>query len=361
MIRQFRAGLVMRRALSIAMSVLAVLAHISAAQASPVASTGYSISLFAAAPVGATNPDSIAVVGGNVFVGYGNSAATDGSSGSSTIAEFDSQGHLIGTTSVAGHNDGLRYNAATGQLWSLQNEDANPTLILINPNTLAQSPAMGFSATPHGGGYDDAAFSGTQAFISASNPANNPNSQPAIVSATVGGSTVSVAGILNGNASATSINSGSTVTLNLQDPDSLIFAPDGRLVLDSQADDELVFLTNPGTGGQSVQVLALSNSVDDTVFVGSGPECVLVSDRNANNVDEVCGAFTTGQALSAAADDNFLGALDLATGLLTPIVTGLDSPHGLALIAAPAAPEPASIVMLWVGLAGIGFARRRKA
>jgi hypothetical protein len=93
---------------------------------------GYSASLFAAGPAGATQPDSIVVDGLNVYVGYNNGAAKDGSSGSSTIALFTPTGPngtwaVARTWSVAGHNDGLKVDPTTHKVWALQNEDATPT------------------------------------------------------------------------------------------------------------------------------------------------------------------------------------------------------------------------------------------
>jgi hypothetical protein len=56
-----------------------------------------------------------------VYVGYSSGTAKDGSNGkSSTIAEFTSNAVLLGAASVLGHNDGLRYDVATNQIWSMQ-------------------------------------------------------------------------------------------------------------------------------------------------------------------------------------------------------------------------------------------------
>ncbi len=126
------------------------------------------------------------MAGGNVYVGYGNGGDPTGAGGAiSTIAEYNASGALLGTTSVTGHNDGLRFDPGTGTLWAIQNEDANSNLVQITPGTLAKSSPSNFTSFPHGGGYDDVAFSGSTAFVSASNPANNPNTAPAIVSATL--------------------------------------------------------------------------------------------------------------------------------------------------------------------------------
>jgi hypothetical protein len=274
---------------------------------------------------------------------------------------------LLNTTSVTGHNDGLRYDATTGKLWALQNEDANPNLVLVTA-TLAKSAPFSFSATPHGGGYDDVAFGPGTAFISASNPANNPNTAPAIVAGTLHGGTVDVTGVLNGNAAATVVNTGATTTLNLQDPDSLILAPDGRLVLDSQADAQLVFVTDPAGASQSVSVLDLTNQVDDTVFAGGGQQSLLFADKGDNTVYELTGLFAPGTAYSAAASNSgvpgtdFIGQLDLTDGGFSPVATGLNGPGGEAFLPVPA-PEPASAALLISGLlmlAGLAGPLRRR-
>jgi hypothetical protein len=272
------------------------------AMAAPTAAPGYTVSVFAGAPGNSSAPDSIAVVGSNVFVGYGNNGAPDGSGGAvSTIAEYSRSGALLGTVNVIGHNDGLRYDPHTGQLWAVQNEDANPNLVLIDPKTFTTSGPFSFSATPHGGGYDDVAFNSTGTYVSASNPAFNPNTKPAIVSATLSGAVVEVAGVLSGDATANVLNpGGGTTTLNLQDPDSMIFAPNGQLVLDSQADHQLVFVSNVGTLAQSASVLNLAGEVDDTVFGTGARQELLVADTAANIVYSVVGDFTAGTGTSAA-------------------------------------------------------------
>jgi hypothetical protein len=89
----------------------------------------YSVSVFAtSAPGSYTKPDSIAVVGGHVFVGYGNNVSTTGSDGkSSTIVEYAMNGNVLKTYSVLGHNDGLRANPQTKQLWACKMKMQIPT------------------------------------------------------------------------------------------------------------------------------------------------------------------------------------------------------------------------------------------
>ena len=339
---------------------LGVAAAAGSADAAVSAAPGFSLSVFAGPLAGSSAPDSIAVVGGDVFIGYGNGGDPGGLNGAmSTIAEYSGNGALLGTLTVTGHNDGLRYNAGTGQLWAIQNEDGNPNLVLINPKTLTPTaPPLSFSATPHNGGYDDVAFGPNGTYISASNPQFNPNTAPAIVSASIAGGVVNVAGALNANATATVINGGGTTTLNLQDPDSMIFAPSGALVLDSQSDQQLVYVNGIGTSSQAVSVLNLPSTVDDTVFAKGGRQRLLFTDTPTGIVYALTGNFAGGQALSAADSLGQIEALNQSTGAFDPLVTGLGAPHGEALTSA--VPEPATWSMMIVGLFGAGLLLRRR-
>src|ERR1700675_2323407 len=207
----------------------------------------YQLSVFAKAPNGLSAPDSIAVLRDHVFVGYGDGNAPDGSDGKTTqIVDYGMDGTVEYTYTVKGHSDGLKVDPSTHLLWALQNEDASANLVIINPVTHQQT-FYTFGSTLHGGGYDDVVFRGCKVYISASNPANNPNTGPAIVSATLEGSFVNVKPVLGGDANAIDIPGDATIKLNLQDPDSMTLDPQGNIVLDSQADQELIIVSDPGS------------------------------------------------------------------------------------------------------------------
>jgi hypothetical protein len=313
-----------------------VTAGAATAAAQVVAIPPYTVSVFATSvPHVYFQPDSITTWNGHVFIGYGNNATPDGTKGSSTIVEYAMDGTVLHKLKIKGHNDGLKVNPKTNRLWALQNEDANPDLVIIDPKNW-KSKKYTFDKPAHGGGYDDIAFIGDDVYISASNPSNNPNTKQAIVKATLKDHRVEVTPILLGDADATDITTGDKLQLNLQDPDSLVMDPDGDLLLDSQADAELIFVHNPGLTDQGVFHLALTSGgnsaqIDDTVLASSSQGVILVSDRDGETVYAI-GApfFAPSEAYSAG--PTFVGRLDSHTGALTPVVTGMMSPHGMTFI-----------------------------
>lgn len=324
-----------------AASIFSVIAVPAFAQ-SPSAVTPYNLTVFATAPSGLSAPDSIAVLGDHVFIGYGDGHAPDGSDGlSSQVVEFDMSGNVLHTYTVVGHNDGVKVDPATHLVWAMQNEDLNPNLVIINPKTQQQTEYT-FGPTPHGGGYDDIVFRACKVYISASNPSNNPNTGPAIVSARLNGSTVEVSPVLAGQATATDIPTDASVQLNLQDPDSMTLDVLGNIVLDSQGDQQLITVSNPGTPKQTVLRLPLSYlangmqtgvETDDTIFVSSSDGFILFADKGLNTVYKLSKkAFAPGAAYTAADGGPFVGTLDMTTGIITPIVTGLKNPGGLVFV-----------------------------
>jgi hypothetical protein len=319
----------------------------ASAQSAPKAEKGYSIRVFAKGVAGKyTAPDSIAVLRDHIYIGYGDGNDPTGADGKSNqIIEYDKGGHVIHIYTVVGHNDGLKVDPYTHKIWAMQNEDANPNLVIIDPETREQK-LYTFAAPPAaGGGYDDITFRNGEVYFSASNPANNPNAFPAIVKGKIVGSTVEVTPVLEGNATATDVVTGDSVTLNLQDPDSMTLTPANDILLDSQGDSELVLVHKPGKN-QGVLLIPLSSpfgtpQADDTLFIPSDDGFILVSDTPANTVYMIRkNRFVPGTPYTAAvgAPDaagvsvGFVGILDLNFGELTPIVTGLQSPHGTAFV-----------------------------
>jgi hypothetical protein len=149
--------------------------------------------------------------------------------------------------------------------------------------------------------------------------------------------------VLAGDASAIDITKDTTVTLNLQDPDSMTLDPEGNLVLDSQGDHQLVIVSNPGKSSQRVVQLPLTAltatgtvapmEVDDSAFVTSSEGFILFADKGLNKVFALKkNAFAPGAAYTAADGGPFVGTIDLTTGFITPIVTGLKNPGGVVFV-----------------------------
>ncbi len=318
------------------------------AQTLPVATPPYKISVFANSPNGISQPDSIVQWRDTVIVGFQNHVAKDGSDGkSSTIVEFSLSGKVKRMFQVPGHNDGLRV-VGENDLWALQNEDANPNLVVIDL-TSGHAKQYTFPPTPHGGGYDDIVVQNGKVYISASNPnldAMGNNVFPALVRANLSGDNVILETVLNGNASATDIPTGQTVTLNLTDPDSMSIDPRGNIVLDDQADSELVFIRHPLTDEQTVGRLNITSSatgpggatitLDDTAFAPHPKAFLLVTDVHAGviyRIDSGIFGFEPGTAYSASDTLGLVGTLNLDNGFVMPIVTGFGSARGLLFIA----------------------------
>lgn len=336
-----------RHVIALSAALLASAATATLAQSTPPkAAPGYTLGIFARGVAGKyTAPDSIAVDQSHVYVGYGDGNKPDGSDGKNTqVVQYSTAGAIEHIYSVPGHNDGLRVNPANHLLWALQNEDAKPNAVVIDPTTHKQVTYSFQAAPPAGGGYDDIVFRQGKIFISASNPANDPNSGPAIVEAKVENRSIVVTPILSGNAQAINVVTGAAVTLNLQDPDSMTLDPSGDLVLTSQADGELVVVRRPGQKSQSVLQIPLTSPygtpmVDDTLFVPNSDGYILIADKAANIVYTLRkAAFVPGAAYSAAQVKNsgstigFLAKLEPEFGLLTPVVTGLGNPGSLAYL-----------------------------
>jgi|HubBroStandDraft_6_1064221.scaffolds.fasta_scaffold11236_3 hypothetical protein len=330
------------------MLLLSTLVLPASSQPAPTAIKGYSVSVFTTGVTGKyTAPDSIAVLDNHIYIGYGDNNDPAGLDGKSNqIVEYDLKGNVVHIYTVVGHNDGLKVNPYTHQIWAMQNEDANPNLVIIDPATRKQTLYTFAAPPPHGGGYDDIVFRNGKVYFSASNPAMNPNDKPAIVEATLAGNTIEVASALEGNATAFDVVTAASVTLNLQDPDSMTLTPSNDILLDSQGDSELIVLHHLGQASQSVTLVPLSSpfgtpQADDTLFIPSDKGFILMADTPANIVYKITrDGFMPGAAYTAAvgapdasgASIGFVGALDLNFGDLTPVVTGFMSPHGMGFV-----------------------------
>ncbi len=304
---------------------------------------GYKISVFARFATASSNyinPDSIAVDGTTIYIGFQNVTAKDGTDNkTSTIVQYTMDGKAVKTFPVPGHNDGLRVDPQTHLVWASSNEDGSPALNVIDPSSGKVTAYTFPSPTPHGGGYDDIWFMNGMAFIAASNPSldgNGNNTFAAIDKIALSGTTVVLTPILMGNATATDTISQQPTTLNENDPDSFSVDDQGQLVLIDQGASEMVFIKNPGTPQQSVTRTPVGDQLDDTVWATSAHGRLLITDGTSNaiywvHVDKPAGTIFT-QAPNDSGVVSFIGMVDLTTGFVRPVMIGFGKPTGMAYI-----------------------------
>jgi hypothetical protein len=309
-----------------------------------------------------SQPDDIAALGGNIYVGFQNGVGAQGEpapSGNldSTLLEITPTGSVVHQWDLLGKIDGMGADTAGNQIIVTVNEDSKSSLYTVSGGTVTHytfSP----SSLPHMGGTDGVLVYNGKILIVASAPGTSgkaPASAPAVyvVTLNAGSMTATVAPFFADNAKATAANgssSGKQVTLALTDPDSIEAVPSsssafaGDVMLNSQGDEELIF-----SGGSGLQVLKISNSVDDTAWATSASGTLWVTDSSADTIDAVTGTFTAGTAYTAVAPcnansapsvcpatgfgNNFLGTIDLTTGTISPVtVIGPLIPKGMVFV-----------------------------
>ncbi len=301
---------------------------------------GFQVCLFAAATTTSNHADSVVLAGSDVFIGWQNVTAKDGTdTKTSTISEYTTGGKLLKSWSVRGHNDGMRVDPTTHLLWVMCNEDGAPRLYTIDPAGTAVKK-YSLPPTPHGGGFDDIQFTNGLALIDASNPSLNSggnNVFPALYKVQLSGSKALLTSVLKGNAKALTLNVPvTTQTLNLTDPDSMMIDPQGDLVLDDQGDNQLLFIRNVGTPSQQVKVLSVGTQVDDSAWATSSKGCLLVADGNVGIYSVCSSVWVPGTVYTAAPNDftviGFIGTINMANGAITPVIVGIANPHGMAFV-----------------------------
>ena len=311
-----------------------------------------------------TQPDDIVTVGGHLYVGFQNGVGSQGEpSGSgnldSTLVEFTPAGSVVKQWDVTGKIDGMGADPATGQVIVTVNEDSKSSLYSVSGGTVTHytyTPSL-----PHLGGTDAVSVYKGKILISASAPGTSgkaPASAPAVfvVTLNAGAKTAAVAPFFADNATASGVNAsnaGQKVTLALTDPDSNEIVPSsspefaGDFMLNAQGDKELIF---SGASGQNLQVLKISNPVDDTAWATSASGSLYTTDSGADTVDAITGSFTPGTAYTAVAPcnansaptvcpsppaypPNSLGTINLKTGAVGAVtVSGVVSPKGLIFV-----------------------------
>ena len=313
--------------------------------------------------LGTTSPDSVDFGLGSIWVSYQNGADSTGASGSSTVVRYSPSGAVQNQWSIAGNVDGLRVDPS-GQVWALQNNDGNSTLTVINPTTLGTTfypYGPSYTNVPNRG-FDDAVFLKSGTFLSETNPAGG--SDAIVLQLTSGlNSPLAVSGILNSTFTGRNMVTGVVGSDTITDSDSLIRMPNGDFALTGEADQQIVFIHNPGQSNQSESFINLlgTNGLpidglpDDTAFATSKGGYFIMADAGGNTVYKI---YATGLTPGSVFVDvgAVFGSLDLTTGIVTPIFTGT-SPHGVEFVPAP---EPGTMAMFATGVLGLAGVIRRK-
>jgi hypothetical protein len=312
---------------------------LDAVSAAHPAMPGYTVSLFARGTTQYSHPDSVAVDGAHIYVGYQNVTAKDGSDHlTSTVVEYTFDAKVVKSFTVPGHSDGMRVDPASHLVWTTSNEDGNAAFNVTDPSSGAVT-AYQLPSAPHGGGYDDVLFLDGKAFIVASAPAldaNGNNVFPALDQVQLSGGTVVLTPVLMGNAPATDTTTNKPVTLNEVDPDSLSIDDHGQLVLVNQGGSELVFIKSPGTPQQVVSRIPAGVQLDDTVWSTVAQGRLLVTDGSSNATYWIHVSGDPGTVYTQTPDDSgvvgFVGTIDLKTGFVRPTVIGFIKPTGMAFV-----------------------------
>ena len=311
-----------------------------------------------------TQPDDIVAVGGHIFVGWQNGVGSQGepsasSNLDSTLVEFTPTGSVVKQWDVTGKIDGMGADPATGRVFASVNEDSKSSLYVESGGTVTHY-AYTQSPLPHQGGTDAISVLNGKILISASAPGTSgkaPKNAPAVYVVTLNATakTAAVAPFFAINSTATAVNgasAGKTVTLALTDPDSNMVFPSsspkfaGDFMLNSQGDLQLIF---SGPSGQNLQVVKLSQAVDDSAVATSAGGTLYTTDSSADSVDAITGPFKPGTVYTAitpcnansapatcpnppAWPVNSLGTINLTTGTVTTTYHGPITPKGMVFV-----------------------------
>ena len=266
-----------------------------------------------------TDPDDITRMGDKVFVGFQNGVGPQGQASpdgnvSSTVVEMSLSGDPIAQWDIVGKCDGLTANPHGGYVIATVNEDANSSLYTIDPRASSASQVQHFAyseALPHNGGTDAISFFHGHILISASAPGTTGTvtaaTSPAVYEVVLDWSTNVAAvsplffdGSLAIVANVDNPQAGQSTTLALTDPDSNEVVPrssvrfGGDFMLDSQGDLLQIYVRHAARPDQSLSVLQLSQSIDDTAWPSAPRGRLYATDSTDDSVDVVVGPWRVG-------------------------------------------------------------------
>ena len=305
-----------------------------------------------------TKPDDITRLGDDLFVGFQNGVGAQGEASSSgnldsTVVEFSTSGQPIAQWDIAGKDDGLTADPDLHAVIATVNEDGNSSLYTITPGGGGVQHYAYNEALPHFGGTDAISILGKQILISASAPgttngATLPQPYPAVYSVLLDRATsvATVTPVFGDTDPAVVANVGSqhgqTVTLGLTDPDSSEIVPfdaprfGGAFMLDSQGDQQQIFVHQHWGSAPTLSVLNLTQSVDDTAWPNEDGT-LFATDSTNNTVDAVTGGFPDRPVVAVTPcgsnmapttcpapptfPANYLGTVNPWTGEVDPLTT----------------------------------------
>lgn len=306
-----------------------------------------------------SKPDDITMLGLDIFVGFQNGVGPQGQASTSgnldsTVVEMTRSGKEVAQWDIAGKADGVTADPYNDEVIATVNEDANSSLYAITPTASAATAVQHYAYNkplPHHGGTDAISVLNGQLVISASAPGTTgtkPAPQPTFPAAywVSLDATTSVATIkptffdeaAARVANVTATNYGRMVKLALTDPDSSEIVPlgmprfGGQYMLDSQGDQQQIFLGNPDGTNHELSVLSLSQSVDDTAFP-NGPGTLYATDSTNDAVDVIRGTLPSGPVAAATpcgansapptcTTANYLSSINPWTGQVTALTVG---------------------------------------
>ena len=326
--------------------------HVEPASAPSVAPTPTAVlsapKLFVNGNAKLYNPDGIVVTQKYVFIDW--QGQSDHLPGPSTIVKYDLTGKRLGAVAITGRCDGLRMNPATHMLWATFNNDGlngnpprQPQLYTIDPRTLTTNLYEFPKVQPHGGGYDDIAFVGGQAFLSASSPTLNShgiNNKAIVVTATLTNTgLVSIAPIINGNATVFDENTMTYGPMNFTDPDSLAVDANHDLVVVGDNDQQLLIIKNPGRiGSQAATVYNYGTQFDDVAWTSGTSGTLWIADTATNSIYTVAASYPAGTVFGETGTGNPVSSFISTIGvgqIITPLLTqqnGVFGPTSLIFV-----------------------------
>ena len=119
--------------------------------------------------------------------------------------------------------------------------------------------------------------------------------------------------------------------LPVTDPDSLKTLPDGSLILTGEHDAAFTFIHAPGTVNQTASFITLpagSGSPDDVIMPDATAGTFYLSATASNQVLAIKVTDLNPHDLYASVGSN-LDQIDLKTGAVTTVASGLNGAHGL--------------------------------